>query len=153
MAIANYNLGVWVLTYPEIIICYFSTYIFTKTTWRSLLWIISTVIYAIFGYVILRLIGGNFEKDSHFNVVIYYVYPFLLVIIKVSSGLLNHINPYCSLFLLQISFFLVGISYGLILTLESNTIEFWYLLVMLTLDIVNTRYQFCIRFIESFIWP
>lgn len=59
MAIANYNLKVWVLTYPEIILCYFSTYIFSqgKTNWRNLLWIINVCLYAGFGLGVMPAIG------------------------------------------------------------------------------------------------
>lgn len=57
MAIANYNLGVWVLTYPEIIICYFSTYAFTQHNFRGLFWIFTTVVTALFGFIFISKIG------------------------------------------------------------------------------------------------
>lgn len=57
MAIANYNLGVWVLTYPEIIICYFSTYAFTQKNYLNLLWIFSTIIFALFGFILIAKVG------------------------------------------------------------------------------------------------
>ena len=44
--------------------------------------------------------------------------------------------------LLQVSLFFYGLSYGIILTLDISSIEFWYLLVLLTLEIINARYQF-----------
>lgn len=90
MAIANYSLGIWVLTYPEIIICYFSVYVFTKPAWKNLIWILTTVLYAIFGFIVLASIGAALKSKSKTNLIIlYYIYPWLLVIIKTLGGLLN----------------------------------------------------------------
>lgn len=86
MSIANYNLGVWILTYPEIIICYFSTYAFTQQNYKNLLWIFSTVLFALFGFILIAKVG---ENSPTAKMVLYYIYPFLLLLIKTAGGLIN----------------------------------------------------------------
>lgn len=115
ISIANYNLGVWVLTYPLIIICYFSRFLFTNRLIKSLLWIVNSVVQFIFGFLILPSIGNSLTKDSKF--VLYYVYPWLLVVVKVFVGLLNEVIVDTNILLLQVSLFLQGFSYGMLLTL------------------------------------
>ena len=38
---------------------------------------------------------------------------------------------------LQIPFFMMGLDYGVILTLNTTSIEYWYLMVFFTLQIIN----------------
>lgn len=69
------------------------------------------------------------------------MFPWLCLLVKTICSLLNHTIGKCSLFMLQISFFLYGLWMGMILTLDLSQIEFWYLIILFTLDIINTRFQ------------
>ena len=73
----------------------------------------------------------------------------MLLFVKLVGCFLNNLNPHPSPPSFQLELFLSGLSYGMILTLDTGNVEFWYLLVLLTLDIVNTRYQFVLRLINQ----
>lgn len=46
---------------------------------------------------------------------------------------------------LQLPLFITGLEYGTILTRDTSTIEFWYLMVFFSLQIINDRTQFFLR--------
>lgn len=88
-AVANYNLNVWVVTYPQIVIFYFSCYLFTNRRRLNLLWIVNALVYLLFGFILLQLVGSALTNQS--RIVLYYLYPWLLAIAKIVIGLFNHL--------------------------------------------------------------
>lgn len=154
MAIANYNLDVFILTYPEIVICYLSHFLFSNSNKKQLLWILPTTLFAAFGFLILPGIGVELAGPK---MALYYMFPWLCLLIRTVCSLLNHTLDKGSLFLLQISFYLYGLWMGMILTLDLSQIEFWYLIILFTLDIINTRFQILVTLIKQMgkcrLWP
>lgn len=147
MTVANYNLGTWVLSYPQTVICYLSYYIFSDRNFKKLLWIVVSVLYMLFGFIVLPGIAGALGKEFRF--VLYYLYPWMLILVRLLSGLLTGFIQASHLFLMPISMFLSGLSYGMLMTLSVSSIEFWYMLVLLTLDVVNSRYQFLLIMLKK----
>ncbi len=85
-----------------------------------LIWIITTTLYAAFGFMILPGISVRMQEADKF--ILYYIFPWMLLLIKLISGFLNHIIFDSNLFLLQIPLFLTGLSYGMLLTLDITSI-------------------------------
>ena len=85
-----------------------------------LIWILTTTLYTLFGFVILPNIV--FKVPIQDKYILYYIFPWLLVIVKQISAFLNHIIVDSNIFLLQIPLFLTGLSYGMLLTLDIATI-------------------------------
>ena len=52
---------------------------------------------------------------------------------------------------LQIPLFLMGLEYGIVLSVSMSEIEFWYLLVFFTLQIMNDRTQFFLRVMANLV--
>lgn len=80
----------------------------------------TTVVYSIIGFIILPSISSSLNSES--KIVVYYIYPLILTIIKIGGGVINHIILEPNIFVHQISLFWIGFSYGLILTLNSSNI-------------------------------
>lgn len=62
-------------------------------------------------------------------------------IVAYSYWAINH----TAVIFLQLPLLLTGIEYGTILTRDLQSIEFWYLMVFFSLQIINDRTQFFLR--------
>jgi hypothetical protein len=75
----------------------------------------------------------------------FYIFPILMFIIRnILSYCYWTIDHTASIFL-QLPLFITGLEYGTILTRDISTIEFWYMMVFFSLQIINDRTQFFLR--------
>jgi hypothetical protein len=69
----------------------------------------------------------------------------LRTVLSYSYWMIDH----TAIIFLQLPLFLTGLYYGAILSFDLQTIEFWYLLVTFSLQIINDRTQFLLNILVS----
>ena len=72
-----------------------------------------------------------------------------MVMLRVIVSVFFSIMKFTELVFLQLPFFIMGLEFGVILTLQTSSIEYWYLMVFFTLEIINDRTQFLLRMLKS----
>ena len=143
IVIANYFLNVSVLSYPAIIICYLSVMMFNERNKEKIMIILVFVMEVAWGFGFLPGLYSAFDSNS--KQAFYYLFPLFMLIIRVLVSIFFTAIKYTEPIFLQIPLFLMGLEYGVILTLRTNYIEYWYLMVFFTLQIINDRTQFVLR--------
>lgn len=146
--IANFYLQIQVLTLPIIMIFYFSVLIFNEHNKIKLLFIPVIVITMVWGFIVIPSLYAQFvrlQKPSEF----YYVFPLFMYMIRVFLYMVYRQIQYTEYIFLQLPFFLTGLEFGIMLTLDVHQIQFWYLMVFFTLLIINDRTQFTINILVN----
>ena len=147
IVICNNYLKVAVLTYPAIIICYLSVMLFNEKNKQKIIFIFCLVCVMAWGFAFIPGLYTAFSDDT--KTTFYYIFPVFMVILRlIISGFYMAIK-YSELVFLQLPFFILGLEYGVILTLQTGQIEYWYLMVCFTLEIINDRTQFLLRMLIS----
>ena len=149
ITISNHYLNVRILTYPSIIICYLSTMIFNEEYKIKIIFILVLVIEMAYGFAFLPGLYNSFAADN--KGAFYYVFPIFMFILRMMVSLLYWMIEHTSIIFLQIPLFIMGLEYGVILTLQTSSIEYWYLMVFFTLQIINERTQFTLRLLIAMI--
>ena len=149
ITICNHYLNVRILTYPSIIICYLSTMIFNEEYKIKIIFILVLVIEMAYGFAFLPGLYNSFAENN--KSAFYYVFPIFMFILRMMVSLLYWMIEHTSIIFLQIPMFILGLEYGVILTLQTSSIEYWYLMVFFTLQIINERTQFALRLLIAMI--
>ena len=149
ITICNHYLNVRILTYPSIIICYLSTMIFNEEYNIKIIFILVLVIEMTYGFAFLPGLYSSFAENN--KSAFYYVFPIFMFILRMMVSLLYWMIEHTSIIFLQIPMFIMGLEYGIILTLQTSSIEYWYLMVFFTLQIINERTQFALRLLIAMI--
>lgn len=106
--------------------------------------IIFTIVY---GMIILPAIYHSLPSQNKIAYV--YVFPLMMLILRSILSYSYWFIDKTAVIFLQLPLFLTGLEYGTILSQDISTIEFWYLLVLFTLQIINERTQFFLRILIS----
>ena len=99
------------------------------------MFVLALVLVFSYGFALIPAIYASFATDNKFG--FYYVFPILMFIVRTLLSVFYVLIGYSEYIFLQIPFFLMGLEYGVILTLNTGTIEYWYLMVFFTLQIIN----------------
>lgn len=146
--IGNFFLGVQVLTFPAILVCYFAVLIFNEHHKHKLLFIVVVVGVLVWGFVVVPALFLQFSNIGN-RQGFYYVFPLFIFIIRTFLWVAYRWIKYSEYVFLQLPFFILGLEYGVMLTLSVSSIEFWYLMVFFTLLITNDRTQFTLELVVS----
>lgn len=102
----------------------------------------------IYGFIILRAIArGLFDQGKLSTYT--YIFPLLMLIIRAVISYSYWVIDRTAIIFLQLPLFVTGLEYGAILSFSTSTIEFWYLLVTFSLQIINDRTQFLLSILVS----
>jgi len=135
MIFANYFLGLSYFTYPSIAICYFAVLSFNEKHKKKQIFVIIAIFTIIFGFVILPAIYKALPSSSKGAYV--YIFPLLMLVIRTVISYGYWVIEHSATVFLQLPLFVTGLEYGMILSQNIDTIEFWYLMVFFTLQIMN----------------
>ena len=147
--IANFYLNISLLTYVEFLILYLACYIFLEYYRMTILWMLNILLVVSFGFFALPKIYDEFPTSSSYQ--FYFVFPFLIYIVKLVLALSHHSIKHYSEPLLQIPLFLRGLQFGVLLSTKTTTVEFWFMIIMITLQIVDERVQFVFKLLKLLI--
>lgn len=95
-----------------------------------------------FGVLVLPNLYQIFRSS---NQIYYYVYPLFMFLLRNIIQYGYWLIGYSESLYLQITLFLIGLEYGTVLTIQVGEIEFWYLIVFFTLQIINDRSHFILK--------
>ena len=102
----------------------------------------------VFGFILLPVISnslyGQGKKDTYI-----WIFPILMLVLRSVLSYCYWVIDHTALIFLQLPLFLTGLYYGAILSFDIQTIEFWYLLVTFSLQIVNDRTHFLLNVLVS----
>lgn len=104
----------------------------------------------VWGFVVIPALYAEFVRIGN-SQGFYYVFPIFVYILRVFLYLSYREIKYSEYIFMQLPFFLTGLEYGVMLTLTVDQIEFWYLMVFFTLQIINDRTQFSLRVLSSIV--
>lgn len=138
---ANYFLGLSFFTYPSIVICYYAVLSFNERFKSKQLFVLALVFAVIFGLIALPAIYRSLQTKLAY----FYVFPVLMFLLRSVLGYCYWVIGHTAVIFLQLPLFVTGLEYGTILTRDLATIEFWYLMVCFSLQIINERTQFFLR--------
>lgn len=100
-----------------------------------------------FGFALIPGIYDSFADDNKFS--FYYVFPILMFLLRTIISSFYVVIGFSEYIYLQVPLFLMGLDYGVILTVNTSSIEYWYLMVLFTLQVINERTQFTLKFLVS----
>ena len=144
----NYFLNLGYFTYPSIAICYYSVMTFTEKHKKKQLFVIICIFTIIFGIIVLPAIATSLLNQGKLSIYPY-IFPVLMIFLRTTVSYVFWIIDYTTIIFLQLPLFLTGLEYGTILSFDLSTIEFWYLLVAFSLQIINDRTQFLLQLLIS----
>jgi len=75
----------------------------------------------------------------------FYIFPLFMFLLRNIVQFGYWLIGYSESLYLQITLFLIGLEYGTVLTIPVGEIEFWYLIVFFTLQIINDRTHFILK--------
>lgn len=75
----------------------------------------------------------------------FYIFPLFMFLLRNIVQIGYWLIGYSESLFLQITLFLIGLEYGTVLTVPVGEIEFWYLIVFFTLQIINDRTHFTLK--------
>lgn len=101
-----------------------------------------------FGFLLLPAIYSGLKSVDN---VYYYVFPLFMFLLRNSVQLMYWIIGYSTGWFLQIPLFLIGLEYGTILSVSLGEIEFWYLIVAFSLQIMNDRTHFFLNVMTNLV--
>jgi hypothetical protein len=85
------------------------------------------------------------------KVAYFYIFPILMFLLRNALGYCYWVIDRTAVIFLQLPLFITGLEYGTILTRDMSTIEFWYLMVFFSLQIINDRTQFFLRILVNIV--
>ena len=138
---ANYFLGLSFFTYPSIVICYYAVLSFNERFKAKQLFVMALVFAIIYGVIVLPAIYRSLQT----KVAYFYVFPVLMFLLRSVLSYCYWVIGHTAVIFLQLPLFLAGLEYGTILTRDISTIEFWFMMVFFSLQIINDRTQFSLR--------
>lgn len=106
--IANFFLGIQILTYPSILLCYFSILIFNEHYKSKLLYIPTLILTILWGFLVIPSVYTsflNFNNSKGF----YYIFPLFMFIIRTTVYIAYRRIKYTEYIYMQLPFFLLGI--------------------------------------------
>ena len=142
ITIANHYMGMSSLTYIQILICYLAVLFFNQRHKIKILFILVIIFQVIAGFLVLP---GLYQLLKSQTKVYYYLFPLIMFVIRSLVQLLYWVLGYSEALFLQIPLFIIGLEYGTILSVSISEIEFWYLVVFFTLQVMNERTQFFLK--------
>ncbi len=148
IVIGNYFLNLSFFTYPSIVICYYAVMVFNQDHKKKQLFVFVLVFTMVFGFILLPVISNSLydqgKKDTYI-----WIFPILMLILRSVLSYCYWVIDHTALIFLQLPLFLTGLYYGAILSFDIQTIQFWYLLVTFSLQIVNDRTHFLLNVLVS----
>ena len=111
--IVNYYLNVRILSYSSAVICYTSVYFFKEKHKKNILWVGVFAVYVGCSFMIGAIYNAFKTSDKY---IFYYIFPIVMLLMKVIVGLLFWIIDKSNLFCMQLSLFEAGLFVGIILT-------------------------------------
>lgn len=138
---ANYFLGLSFFTYPSIVICYYAVLSFNERYKSKQLFVLALVFAIIYGLIVLPAIYRSLQTKLAY----FYIFPVLMFLLRSVLSYCYWVIDHTAVIFLQLPLFVTGLEYGTILTRDISTIEFWYLMVFFSLQIINDRTQFFLR--------
>lgn len=147
MLVGNSLLGCEYLSYPTVLICYLGVAVFQKRNkLRNLLPIYMLVLIFVYGWLVLPAIYTALSTGYKF--VYLYIYPAVDLLLELLLDMtLILINEPQQLYF-EMYLFLLGLQFGTAMTIQMTEVEFWYLCVIYSLRLVNSRKQFLSGFIR-----
>ena len=101
--------------------------------------------------IVVEVLVGLFMLPAVFRMlefkqeIYFYLFPVIVFVLRNFVQLVYWILGYSEALFLQIPLFLIGLEYGTVMTRKVGEIEFWYLIVMFTLQIMNDRTHFFLK--------
>lgn len=109
-----------------------------------MLFILVIVVEVLVGLFLLpamyQLLAASNQPDIYF-----YLFPLIMFLLRNLVQLLYWILGFTETLFLQIPLFITGLEYGTVLITSVGDIEFWYLIVFFTLQIINDRTHFFLK--------
>lgn len=105
------------------------------------MWIPVAILVLVWGFVVIPALFKELAKAGN-AMVFYYLFPIFTFMVRIIMYTAYRWIGETSYLFIQLPMFLLGLEYGVMLTLSIGNIEFWYLMVFFTLQIVNDRTQF-----------
>lgn len=139
ITVINHYNGMSTLTYIQILVCYLSILTFNQKHKAKILFIAGIVLEVLFGFMLLPAVFKAIKPNLQ---IYYYLFPLLMFLLRSLVQFNYWLVGYSEGLFLQIPLFLTGLEYGTILTLEPGQIEFWYLILFFTLQVINERTHF-----------
>lgn len=148
VVLGNHFLGLSVFTYPSIAIAYYSLLVFNERHKRKQLFVLAAFLLIIFSFLLLPAISNGLKSQGKLSTYAF-IFPLLMLIARTSLAYFYWLVDRSTLVFLQLPLLLTGLDYGAVLSFGLDTIEFWYLLVAFSLQIVNDRTQFLLGLLTS----
>ena len=104
----------------------------------------------IWGFIVIPTLYSQLKIGSD-NLAFYYVFPIFIFIIRNFLYVCYRWIGFSEYIYLQLPFFLLGLEFGVMMTLSVSSVEFWYLMVFFTLQISNDRSELTLELLVS-IW-
>jgi hypothetical protein len=101
--------------------------------------------------IVVEIVVGLFALPGFYRLVgekkeiYFFMFPLVMFLLRATVQLFYWILGYSEMLFLQIPLFLIGLEYGTVMTKEVGDIEFWYLIVLFTLQIMNDRTHFTLK--------
>ena len=144
----DHFLGLSVFTYPSIIVCYYSVLAFNEKYKKKQLFVFVLVFTLVFAFIAMRAIANSLFNQGKISTYAF-IFPLLMLILRTVLNYCYWSIAKTAVIFLQLPLFLTGLEYGAILSFDLSTIEFWYLLVAFSLQIINDRTQFFLNILIS----
>jgi hypothetical protein len=107
IAIVNNYIGMSILTYPSILICYLATLTFNEKFKIKLLFVLALVVYILYGFVFLPALYQAFNAQS--KIAYYYLFPLFMFIFRTIGKLIYWVIGHSTITYLQLPFFMTGL--------------------------------------------
>jgi len=117
----NHFLGLGVLTYPSIIICYYSVMVFNESYKKKQLFVIILIFTMIYGFIILKAIASSLFNQGKISTFAF-IFPILILILRITLSYSYWVIEKTAVIFLQLPLFLTGLEYGVILSFDLSTI-------------------------------
>jgi hypothetical protein len=115
-----------------------------QTILKKCLFVVIILLQFVFGFLIVpNLYQGFFGINV--TLVFYYIYPIFSLFFRLLVNLMFYHIRYNSITWNQLPFFFSGIDFGIVLTLTTDKIEFWFFLVYVTLMVIESRRYIVLR--------
>ena len=98
----------------------------------------------VFGFIVMKAIADSLFNQGNISTYAF-LFPIFMLILRVTLNFFYWAIDKSTIIFLQLPLFLTGLEYGAILSFDVSTIEFWYLLVAFSLQIINDRTQFLLH--------
>jgi hypothetical protein len=147
LLVGNSLLGCEYLSYPTVLICYLGVAVFQKRNkLRNLLPIYMFVLLFVYGWIVLPAVYTALPTD--FKFVYLYIFPVLDLLVELLLDMTLILINEPQLLYFELYLFQLGLSFGTAMTIQMSEVEFWYLCVIYSLRLVNTRKQFLSGFLR-----